>query len=219
MKQLLPEIEERYGTARSILLPVVVSPHQVEMLRAAERESEQGWNFLVMIFSGARLIAEVAQETSQSYRLPEFRLPADILDLEDFEVAFREKVFQNFGINIQISRYLMLAHCTFMATGQENAAGDDEGTSSRTLHIFTARAVNSDDTAEKNENLPNVKLVKPQELLDALQAEWADCKTQLASGGTLGNLKAEYDKSWSFVRVRVLATAFQSLFGWPLPEI
>ena len=219
MKQLLPEIEERYGTARSILLPVVVSSHQVEMLRAAEHESEQGWNFLVMIFSGARLIAEVAQESSLAYRLPEFRLPADILDLEDFEEAFREKVQQNFGINIQISRYLLLAHCTFMATGQETESGDDEATSSRTLHIFTARAVNSDDTSEKKENLPNIKAVKPQELLDALQAEWADCKTQMASGGTLGNMKSEYDKSWSFVRVRVVATAFQSLFGWPLPEI
>jgi hypothetical protein len=219
MKQLLPEIEERYGTARNILLPVVVSAHQVEMLRAAEKESETGWNFLVMIFSGARLIAEVAQETSLAYRLPEFRLPADILDLEDFEEAFRDKILENFGVNIQISRYLLLSHCTFMATGQEDASGDDEGTSSRTLHIFTARAVNSDDTGDKKENLPNVKLVKPQELLDALQSEWADCKTQLASGGTLGNLKAEYDKSWAFVRVRVLATAFQSLFGWPLPEI
>ena len=189
------------------------------MLRAAEKESETGWNFLVMIFSGARIIAEVAQESSLAYRLPEFRLPADILDLEDFEVAFRDKILENFGVNVQISRYLLLSHCTFMATGEENAGSDDEDTSSRTLHIFTARAVNSDDTSEKKENLPNVKLVKPQELLDALQSEWADCKTQLASGGTLGNLKAEYDKSWAFVRVRVLATAFQSLFGWPLPEI
>ncbi len=219
MKQLLPEIEERYGAARNILLPVVVSARQVEMLRAAEKEAEQGWNFLVMIFSGAHLIAEVAQESSLAYRLPEFRLPADILDLEDFEIAFRDKILENFGVNIQISRYLFLSYCTFMATGEENASSDDEGTSSRTIHIFTARAVNSDDTSEKKENLPNVKLVKPQELLDALQAEWADCKTQLASGGTLGNLKAEYDKSWAFVRVRVLATAFQSLFGWPLPEI
>ncbi|MDB5082437.1 MAG: hypothetical protein JWP00_4361 [Chloroflexi bacterium] len=219
MKQLLPEIEERYGTARSILLPVVVSPHQVEMLRAAEKESEQGWNFLVMIFSGAHLVAEVSHKDSQTYRLPEFRLPADIIDLEDFEVAFREKIFENFGVTINISRYLLLAYCTFMATGQENAAGDDEDTSSRTLHIFTARAVNSDDTGENKETPSNVKLVKPQELLDALQAEWADFKTQLASGGTLGDLKSEYDKSWAFVRVRVLATAFQSLFGWSLPEI
>jgi hypothetical protein len=219
MKQLLPEIEERYGTARSIMLPVVVSAHQVEMLRAAEKASEQGWNFLVMIFSGARLVAEVGKETSLAYRLPEFRLPSDILDLEDFEAAFQDKILESFGLNINISRYLLLAHCTFMATGPENAVGDDEDTSSRTLHIFTARAVNSDDTGEKKENLPNVKLVKPQELLDALQSEWADCKTQLASGGTLGNLKSEYDKSWAFVRVRVLAQAFQSLFGWPLPEI
>lgn len=219
MKLLLREIEERYGAARSILLPVIVSAHQVEMLRAAEHESEQGWNFLVMIFSGARLIAEVDQSNSQAYRLPEFRLPSDILDLEDFELAFRDKVLENFGVNIQISRYLLMAQCAFMATGQENSAGDDEGTSSRTVHIFTARAVNSDDTSARRETLPNVKAVKPQELLDALQAEWADYKTQLASGGSLGNMKSEYDKSWAFVRVRVVATAFQSLFGWPLPEI
>lgn len=219
MNQLIREIEERYGAARNILLPVVVSSHQVEMLRAAEHESEQGWNFLVMIFSGARLITEVDQTNSKAYRLPEFRLPSDILDLEDFEIAFRDKVLENFGVNIEISRYLVMAQCAFMATGVENTAGDDEGTSSRTLHIFTARAVNSDDTMEKKESLPNVKAVKPQELLDALQAEWADYKTQISSGGSLGNLKAEYDKSWAFVRVRVVATAFQSLFGWPLPEI
>ena len=166
MKQLLPEIEERYGAARNILLPVVVSARQVEMLRAAEKEAEQGWNFLVMIFSGARLIAEVAQESSLAYRLPEFRLPADILDLEDFEIAFRDKILENFGVNVQISRYLLLSYCTFMATSEENTSSDDEGTSSRTIHIFTARAVNSDDTGEKKENLPNVKLVKPKELLD-----------------------------------------------------
>src|SRR5947209_8524016 len=128
MKQLIREIEERYGAARNILLPVVVSSHQVEMLRAAEHESEQGWNFLVMIFSGARLITEVDQTNSKAYRLPEFRLPSDILDLEDFEIAFRDKVLENFGVNIEISRYLVMAQCAFMATGEESTAADDEGT-------------------------------------------------------------------------------------------
>ncbi len=216
MKRLIPEIEERYGAARNILIPVVVSPHQVEMLRAAEKESERGWNFLVMVFAGAHLITE---SNGNAYRLPEIRLPADILDLEEFEEAFREKLFTNYGLKATLSRYLLLAHCTFMATGQEGGAGDDVGTSSRTLHIFTTRAINTDELSDQPQPGPNVKLVKPTALLDSLQAEWSDIKTQVASGGTLGNLKAEYDKSWSFVRARVVAMAFQSLFGWPLPEL
>ncbi len=219
MKPLPHEIEERYGVARSILLPVVVSPHQLEMLRAAEQNSEQGWNFIVLLFAGGRLLTEVEYSQSHNYRLPEFRLPADILDLEDFEEALLQKIHQKYDLEAVLGRYLLMVHCAFMATGEEDAAGEDRGTSSRTLHIFTARALNSDELAGQEEPPLNIRLVKPTVLLDALQAEWADTKTQVASGGKLGDLKVEYDKSWTFVRARVIATAFQSLFGWPLPEI
>ncbi len=218
MKQLPREIEERYGVARSILLPVVVSPHQVEMLRMAENESNQGWNFIVLLFEGGRLVTEVENNQGQAYRLPELRLPADILDLEDFEEAFKDKLHAKYGLEVVLSRYLLLVHCTFMASGEADTAGDDIGTSSRTLHVFTARCLNSDELAGQEGPL-NIRLVKPTVLLDALQSEWADIKTQAASGGTLGDLRMEYDKSWTFVRARVVATAFQRLFGWPLPEL
>ena len=219
MKHLIREIEERYGAARNILLPVVASAHQVEMLRAAEAEAERGWNFMLLLFAGAGLIAEVENKQSHSYRLPEFRLPSDILDQEDFEEAFKAKVEENYGLKITISRYLLMIHCTFMATGEAGQVGDDVGTSSRALHIFTARAVNTDDLTNLVQSRPNIKLVKPTALLDALQAEWSDIKTQVASGGSLGDLRSQYDKSWAFVRARSVATAFQSLFGWPLPDL
>ncbi|HEX2916831.1 MAG TPA: hypothetical protein VH186_39095 [Chloroflexia bacterium] len=217
--QLLREIEERYGTARSVLLPVVVLPHQLEMLRAAEKESDKGWNFLVLLFAGGRLLTQVESNQSHLYRLPEFRIPSDIMDLEDFEVAFKEKLEELYGTKVNLGRYLLYVHCTFMTSGPEDTAGEDNGTSSRTLHVFTARALNSDELDAHEENDFNIKLVKPNVLLDALQAEWSDIKTQMDSGGTLGDMKAEYDKSWAFVRARVVATAFQSLFGWPLPEV
>ncbi len=221
MKPLIPEIEERYGAARSILLPVVVTRPQLEMLRAAEKESEEGWNFMLLLFGGARLVAQIADEQSHAYRLPEFRLAADILDLEDFEVAFKAKVQSSYGLKVEFGRYLLMAQCTFMATGEaEDNTGDDLGTSSRTLHIFTARTHNLDDLTEENQAGRNaITLVKPTALLDALQAEWADYKTQLAFGGTMGDMRTEYDKSWTMVRLRVVATAFQRLFGWPLPEL
>lgn len=219
MKQLPREIEERYGMARSILLPVVASRHQVEMLRAAEQESMRGWNFMVLLFMGGRLLTEVQSSQSQAYRLPELRLPADILDLEDFEEAFKGKIAETYGLEVNLGRYLLLAHCTFMATGPEDTAGDDVGTSSRTLHLFTARASHSDDLDYSQDTRSNLRLVKPTALLDALQAEWADVKTQLNFGGSMGDLKSEYDKSWTFVRARLVATAFQSLFGWPLPDL
>ena len=59
------------------------------------------------------------------------------------------------------------------------------------------------------------------ERIEGLEIALAPMKAAevLKSGGSLGSMKAEYDKSWAFVRVRVVATAFQSLFGWPLPEI
>lgn len=219
MKPLPTEIEDRYGAARGILLPVVVSSHQVEMLRMAEEESNKGWNFMVLLFAGGRLVTEVANSKSQAYRLPEIRLSSDILDLEDFENEFKEKINTNYGLEVNLGRYLLQVHCTFMATDQGDDAGDDAGTSSRNLHVFTARALNSDELVGQEDSPVNIRLVKPTALLDALQAEWADTKTQLASGGTLGDLKAEYDKSWAFVRSRVVATAFQRLFGWPLPEL
>ena len=218
MKPLIREIEERYGAASNVLLPVVVSPHQVEMLRAAEPESEQGWNFMLLLFAGSGLVVEVENAASHLYRLPEFRLPSDILDLEDFVDEFYAKVAASYGLKISLSRYLLMAHCTFMATGQAGGAGDDVGTSSRGLHIFTARATQTDEM-NRAAAQSNVKTVKPTVLLDALQAEWSDIKTQVSSGGTLGNLRSEYDKSWAFVRVRVVAMAFQRLFGWPLPDL
>ncbi len=219
MKPLLREVEERYGVARGILLPVVVTPHQVEMLRAAERESEQSWNFMLLLFAGAHLLATTDAAQSQALRLPEFRLPCDILDLTDFEEAFKTKIAGTFGLDIELSHYLLMAHCTFMATGEQDTAGDDVGTSSRTLHVFTARALNSDELEQSKVVSPAVRLVKPAIVAESLQAEWADIKTQLASGGSLGDLRAEYDNSWAFVRVRVVTTAFHNLFGWPMPEI
>lgn len=216
MKVLIREIEERYGNARSILMPVVVTRNQLEMLQLAQPEAEQGWNFMVLLFAGAKLVTELCGE--QVYRLIELRLPSDIVDLEDFEEAFKAKIESEFNLKIELSRYLLLAHCTFMATG-ENTADEDGGTSSRTIHVFTARVVASDESANLEKTSGKIKLVKPTALLDSLQAEWGDTKTQLASGGSFGDMRAEYDKSWSFVRLRVVGTAFQALFDWPLPEM
>lgn len=219
MNPMLREVEERYGVARSILLPVVVSPPQLDMLRTSEQESAKGWNILVLLFAGARLVTEAPNGSTGVYRLPEFRLPSDILDLEVFEEEFKEKIADLYKIELDIGRYLMMVHCTFMIGGQDGESNEDAGTSSRTLHIFTARALNSDELTGHETQVSSVRLVKPQALLDALQAEWADTKAQLVSGGKFGDLKTEYDRSFSFVRARLVATAFQNLFGWPLPEL
>jgi hypothetical protein len=219
MKPLLREVEERYGAARNLLMPVSVLPGQLDMLRAAEEESGKGWNIMLLLFAGARLVTEVAPGSQKAYRLPEFRMPSDILDLEVFEETFRDKVLEKYGLEIGIGRYLMMVHCTFMTQNRIGETDEDYGTSSRTLHIFTARAHNSDELQASDDAPLNVRLVKPTDLLDNLLAEWADVKSQIASAGTLGDMRAEYDKSWAFVRARVVAMAFQSLFGWPLPEM
>lgn len=222
MKPMIREVEERYGVARSILMPVVVSPQQLDMLRTSEQESAKGWNIVILLFSGARLVTESPTgSTEGSYRLPEFRLSSDILDLEVFEEEFREKIKTLYNLELGIGRYLMMVHCTFMTSGADGESTEDNGTSSRTLHVFTARVVNSDDLQEEGQTTTaaNVHFVKPQALLDALQAEWADTKAQISTGGKFGDIKTEYDKSFAFVRARLVATAFQNLFGWSLPDL
>lgn len=214
---LLPrEVEERYGAAKNMVIPVTVTQRQLDMLRAAEEESAKGWNIMLLVFSGAKMLAH-AEAGSFKLRLPEFRLSSDLIDLEDFEAALKDKVLAEYGLEIDLSRYLMLAHCTFMADSP--IEGDESDTSSRTLHLFTARALNSDDLMQSEEFSSSARLVKPATLSDSLQAEWADVRSQLNTGGPNLSMRDDYDASWAFVRARVIALAFQSLFGWNLPEI
>lgn len=217
MNRLPREVEERYGSERGVVLPVTVTPHQLEMLRAAEAESDKGWNVVLMIFAGSRILAH-GETNSHKLRLPEFRLSSDNLDLEDFENALKKRVLDDYGFEVDLSRYLMMVHCTFMSDSP--IEGDESDTSSRTLHLFTARALNSDDLLESEEP-PNgsVRLVKPATLSNSLQGEWADVRSQLNTGGSTSNMRDEYDASWAFVRARMIALAFQHLFGWELPEI
>ncbi len=216
MKKLPPEIEERYGVGRGLVLPVVVTQRQLDMLRAAEAESDKGWNVMLLIFSGAKILAH-AEPGSYKYRLPEFRIPDDTLDLEDFEAALKDKVLIEYGFEIDLSHYLMLAHCTFMSDSP--IEGDESDTSSRTLHLFTARALNSDELIASEESAIAARLIKPSVLSNSLQSEWADVRAQLNTGGSSGNMRDDYDSSWAFVRARLVSTAFHNLFGWPLPEI
>jgi hypothetical protein len=217
MNQLPREVEERYGIAKGVLIPVTVSPRQLEMLRTAEIEAEKGWNIMVMVFAGAKILAH-GETGSHRLRLPEFRLSSDLLDLEDFENALKGRVHDEYGLEIDLSRYLLLAHCTFMSDSP--VEGDESDTSSRTLHFFTARALNSDDLLHSDEPSSAARLVKPQALADSLQGEWADVSAQLRTGAPPDpNMRDEYNTSWAFVRARLVAQAFQALFGWDLPEL
>ncbi|MEI6044572.1 MAG: hypothetical protein WCS37_09470 [Chloroflexota bacterium] len=216
MKELPREVEERYGIVLGVVLPVTVSPTQLQMLRAAETESEKNWSIVLLIFSGANVMAH-GETDSGRLRLPEFRIPSDLLDLDEFEATLKEKVFLEYGLKIDLSRYLMLGHCTFMSDSP--VEGDESDTSSRTLHLFTARALNSDDLVAKEQPIGVARLVKPNLLADSLQREWADVRAQLNTGGTSQNMRDDYNASWAFVRSRLVALAFQKLFGWELPEV
>lgn len=217
MNHLPREVEERYGIAKGLIIPVTVTEHQLEMLRTAESESDKGWNILLLIFAGAKILAH-GETNSHKLRLPEFRVSDETLDLEDFENALKQRVLDDYGFEIDLSRYLMLAHCTFMSDSP--VEGDESDTSSRILHLFTARALNSDDLVEREEPINKAaRLVKPAALSNSLQSEWADVRSQLNSGGPTANMRDEYDASWAFVRARMIAIAFQNLFGWELPEI
>ncbi len=219
MKPLPNEIEERFGIAEGILLPVTVTTSQLEMLRAAEQSSADGINILMVAFAGAKLVAH-GEPYSQRYKLPEVRLSGDIFDLEVFETSLKESFLAEYEVEIEISRYLMMIHCTFM----DDQRTEEEGPqmSSRTLHVFTARVPNSDEWQEElavSEDSP-IRLVKPRHLLDSLHSEWSDVKTQLSTGLTrYSDMKAEYDESWSFVRARIAALVFKKLYNWELPEI
>jgi hypothetical protein len=217
MKQLPPEIEERFGVARGMMLPISVTPEQLEMLKAAEAESHKGWNFTLLIFSGAKIIAQ-EDTVNNRLRLPEIRMTLETRDPEDIEDWIKDKVYIDFGIPIELSRYLILAHCTFMT--DDPYGPDDRGTSSRTLHLFTARATNSEGlTDEVVDGFSPVKLVKPAYLLDRLQSEWADVKAYYNMNQRSKDLRRAYDDSWTFPRARIAGMAFQQLFGWELPEI
>jgi len=216
MKPLPREVEERYGVARGIVMPVTVSEGQLSMLRAAEAESEKGWNILMLIFAGAKILAH-AESGSHKLRLPEFRISAETLDLEDFEIALKDAVQVEYGLKIDLSRYLMLAHCTFMSDSP--VEGDESDTSSRTLHLFIARALNSDELSGSEKASGAARLVKPAALSESLQLEWADERAQLNTRGASANMRDDYNASWAFVRARLVALAFQNLFDWPLPEI
>ncbi len=217
MNRLPQEFEERYGVAKGMLLPVTVSPRQLEMLRTAEEESNKGWNVMLLVFAGAKILAHAEGDSQTALRLPEFRVSTELLDLEDFETNLKAQVLSDYGLEIDLSRYLMLAHCAFM--GNAPIEGDESDTSSRTLHVFTARALNSDDLLSSEEISSVARLVKPAALADALQKEWADARSQLNTGGTTANMRDEYDSSWAFVRARLAALAFHSLFNWDLPDV
>jgi|GEM_PF-1360058 len=219
MKPLPNEIEQRFGVAEGILLPVTVTTSQLGMLRAAEQSSADGINLLVVAFVGAKLVAH-SEPYSQRYKLPEVRLPGDILDLEVFETSLKQNFLAEYEVEIEISRYVMMVHCTFMDDQRTEEEGPNM--SSRTLHIFTARVPNADEWQEElsvSEDSP-IRLVKPRHLLDSLHSEWSDVKTQLSSGLTrYSDMKAEYDESWAFVRARTAALVFKKLYNWELPEI
>lgn len=217
MNELPREFEERYGAARGLVLPVTVSQQQLDMLRAAENEANKGWNVLLLIFAGSKILAH-GEPGTKKLRLPEFRLSADTLDLEDFEAALKSQVLIEYDFEIDLSRYLMLAQCTFMSNSP--VEGDESDTSSRTLHLFTARALNSDEVSAREALVNTAQLVKPAALSEALQAEWADVRAQLNTGGSPGgDMRGDYEASWAFVRARLIAQAFQHLFDWPLPEL
>src|SRR5690349_20816539 len=130
---LLPrEVEERYGAAKNFVIPVTVTKRQLDMLRAAQEESDKGWNIMLLVFSGAKMLAH-SEAGSLKLRLPEFRLSANLIDLEDFEAALKDKVLTQYGFEIDLSRYLMLAQCTFMSDSP--IEGDESDTSSRSLHL------------------------------------------------------------------------------------
>jgi hypothetical protein len=218
MNDLPQEVEERYGVVVGHVLPVTVSQGQLEMLRTAETEAAKNWNIILLIFAGAKILAH-SEVGTHRLRLPEFRIPSDTLDLEEFEAILKENVQVEYGLKIDLSRYLMMIHCTFMSDSR--MAGDEGDTSNRTLHLFTARALNSDDLVAVEKEEPNsvTRLVKPMKLADSLQGEWSDVRSQLNTGGASHNMRDEYEASWAFVRARLVAIAFQKLFGWELPEI
>jgi hypothetical protein len=217
MKLLPSEMEERFGVAHAVMIPVGVTQEQLQMLQAAENESHKGWNFMLLIFSGAKIIAQ-EDTTHNRLRLPEIRMTLDSLDPEDIEDWVKDKVYIDFGIQIELSRYLILAHCTFMTS--DPYGPDDKGVSNRTLHLFTARATNSEGlTDEVVDGFSPVKLLKPAQLLDRLQSEWADVKAYYNMNQRSKDLRRAYDDSWTFPRARIAGMAFQQLFGWQLPEI
>jgi len=196
---LLPrEIEERYGSARGLIIPALLSPIQMEILQADESNAAKVWQVMVLVYAGARLVCQTP--TNLNYLRPLiFSLPSDILDLEDFETEIKDAAL----INVEI--------------------GEDGGTQSRTIHLFTGRVRNTDEfVSETATALDNhIKLVKPSELNATMQAEWNETKARRNTlpPHTKPDLKSEYNEIWVFAYARLVAQAFHQLFGWDLPTI
>jgi hypothetical protein len=218
---LLPrEIEERYGSARGLIIPALLSPIQMEILQADEPNATKVWQVMVLVYAGARLVCQTP--TNLNYLRPlMFSLPSDILDLEDFETEIKDAALINHGIELEIGHYLIMAQITFMPNNIE--VGEDGGTQSRTIHLFTGRVRNTDEflseTATALDN--HIKLVKPSELNATMQAEWNEVKARRNTlpPHTKPDLKSEYNEIWVFAYARLVAQAFHQLFGWNLPTI
>lgn len=216
--QLLPqEIEERYGAARGLVIPTLVSSGQLDILRADERNAAKVWQVPMLVYAGARLVCQT-QPHSGYLRPLQFSLPNTILDVEDFAEAVKEAALTNFGLKIEIGHYLLMAQITFMIDNPE--VGEDAGTASRTLHLFTAHTSNLEKFLVETAASPdrNLKLVKPTELNAALEAEWNELKARRQTH-TKSSLISDYNDAWVFVYTRLLAQAFHHLFGWPLPAV
>lgn len=218
---LLPqEIEERYGAARGLIIPTRVSPTQLDILRAEEKNTARVWQLPLLVFAGARLICQV-QPNSGYLRPLQFGLPNDILDLEDFDNAIKDAALTDYSLEIELGHYLLMAQVTFLSNQPDSS--EDNGTAARTLHLFTAHVRNLEEFLAETAASPDrhLKLVKPAELNSALQAEWSEVKARRNT--TPPNVKigllTDYHDAWVLVYVRLVAQAFNQLFGWPLPTI
>lgn len=217
---LLPrEIEERYGTAHGLLIPALVSPAQLDILKADEKNAAKVWHLPIVLYAGARVICQV--QPSTGYLRPlQFNIPNDILDLEDFDNTIKDMAITDYSLELELGHYLLMAQITFMVDSPE---GEDGGTSSRTMHLFTAHTRNLEQFMDEAAASPDLhlKLVKPTELNASLEAEWSEVKARrnTAPPGYRPNLLTDYNDAWVFVYTRLIAQTFHQLFGWPLPEI
>lgn len=218
---LLPrEIEERYGAARGLIIPALVTQSQLEILRAEEKKTDQVWHIPALIYAGSRIVC-IVQPSTGYIRPLQFNLPTEILDLEDFDNFIKDTALTEYGLEVELGHYLLMAQVTFMS--DSSGGSEDGGTSSRTLHLFTGHVRNleefiSETVASQNHTL---RLCKPTELNALLEAEWNEIKAQrlAVSPSPKPALLTEYNNAWVFVYARLVAQAFHQLFGWELPPV
>lgn len=148
---MLEQIERKYGRPRELIMSFPMSPAEFDMLKASMRDGRNS-DVTLFIFKNEKVIVIAKPWYPEGlYRAPSGGIKPD----EDIERSAKREAYEETGIKIELTRYILRIDVTFTC-GQAKAGW--------TSHVLTASYLSGDLRPIDTREIKEVNLMSLEEL-------------------------------------------------------